>query len=100
MLMTAPAAPIRIPIGMERDAELRMRRLGLILACAVAATALAGCTSKAILLNGDEKSVDVGYSGDVAVTLPVATKHCAGYERAPKLISASSDTAYYDCERR
>ena len=75
-----------------------MRFSTMVLACAVVAGAsLVGCSPRAFLLQGDAKSAEVGYAGDVTTATPVAAKHCAGYGRVPELVSQDMDTAYFDC---
>jgi hypothetical protein len=49
---------------------------------------------------GDSTSVDVIYAGDVAEALPVATKHCAQYERVPQYVDAVLGVASFKCVRR
>jgi hypothetical protein len=63
---------------------------------------LAGClTSQPVLLKGDTTSAEIGYSGgDVASTLPIASQHCASYERVARLAESSPWVAYYACDRR
>ena len=75
-----------------------VRLLGLSIIGAV----LGGCLSpQPILQNGDATSVEIGYSGgDVANTLPLASRHCASYERAARLVDSSPWVAYYACDRR
>ncbi len=74
-----------------------VRLLGLSIVGAV----LSGClTPQPLLQNGDASSVEVVYSGDVAGTLPIASRHCASYERAARLVDSSPWLAYYACDRR
>jgi hypothetical protein len=75
-----------------------MRLSTRVLVCAVVAGAsVVGCSPRAFLLQGDDKSAEVGYANDVATAMPVAAKHCAGYGRVPELVSQDMDTAYFDC---
>ena len=71
------------------------------LGVALAGLALSGCTGpKPFVREGDANSVEIGYSGDIASTLPLARAHCAGFERVPQLVTADVDYAVYDCIRR
>lgn len=66
-----------------------------MLALALAGT---GCSGpQPFIRDGDAKSVEVAYYGDVATALPLARKHCAQYERVPQLIDRGLDTAIFDC---
>ena len=63
--------------------------------------AVAGCAGgQPFLLRGDAVSAEIGYSGNITATLPVATLHCAQFERVPELIGKSLDIASYDCRKR
>lgn len=62
---------------------------------------LAGCNGpRPFIRNGNADSVEIGYYGDVAGTLPLARTHCAQFERVPRLAEAALDLAVYDCLRR
>ena len=75
--------------------------LSTTLALSVAAVALAACAgSHPFIRSGSEKSVDIGYSGDVGGTRSLAERHCAGFNRVPRLVDSSTDTAYYQCDPR
>ena len=68
------------------------------LAVSVAAIALAGCSGPhPSIRQGDSNSVDIGYSGDVGATLPLARQHCAQFERVPELAQQRINVAQYDC---
>lgn len=70
----------------------------LALACAVLAAPLAGCNGPhPFVRDGDANSVDIFYSGDVAMALPVAKKHCAQYERVPQYVDAAVGIASFKC---
>jgi hypothetical protein len=77
-----------------------MHRFFAVLALMLATS---GCTSPhPYIRQGDAKSVDVGYYGDAASALPLATQHCARYERVAKLVDAGSDaggieSAIFEC---
>lgn len=59
---------------------------------------LAACTApSALLLEGDADSAKITYSGDLTQAKAVAARHCARYERVPRLQMADMDTAYYAC---
>jgi hypothetical protein len=68
----------------------------------VVGAALSGCpTPQPLLQNGDASSAEIGYSGgDVASTLPIASRHCASYERVARLVDTSPWVAYYACDSR
>jgi len=62
---------------------------------------LAGCAGpKPFVREGNADSVAIGYSGDVASTLPLARAHCARFERVPHLVETTIETADYDCVGR
>jgi hypothetical protein len=72
----------------------------LALAAGAAGAALSGCTaSHPSILKGDANSVEVSYGGDVASALPLARRHCAQFERVPRLVDAGIDLALFDCVR-
>ena len=78
-----------------------MRISVLALVCgALAGASLAACAPRAILLEGDDKSVEIGYANDVSAAMPIAVQHCAGYARVPRLVSQTMDIAYFDCVAR
>jgi hypothetical protein len=65
----------------------------LLFACIVA-----GCAGpKPFLIDGDAKSAEVGYASDPATAWPIASAHCARYERLPRLLQAQENIAYYQC---
>ena len=75
----------------------RIAFLGAAMAAGATAT-LAGCTTPhPFVVSADEKSVDIGYSGDPAAALPVARNHCAAYQRVPRLAYTGDSIAYFDC---
>jgi hypothetical protein len=64
----------------------------------VASAAMAGCGGPhPFVAEGDAKSVQVNYYGDVATTWPLARQHCARYERAPRLNYSGDGIAAFDC---
>jgi len=72
-----------------------------LLGVSVVAAVLSGClTSQPFLQQGDASSAEIVYSGDLAKTLPIASRHCASYERVARLVDASPWLAYYACDRR
>ena len=73
-----------------------------LLGLSIVGALLGGCpTSEPVLLNGDTTSAEVGYTGgDVASTLPLASRHCASYERAARLVDKTPWVAYYACDSR
>jgi hypothetical protein len=80
----------------------RIPALGMILAVAAA---LAACNApKPNIREGDADAVQVTYGGDVATAWPLARKHCAQYERVPRLADVGAgenglDLANFDCIR-
>jgi hypothetical protein len=77
---------------------------GLVVAAtfigAVTGAILSGCSGpQPFVREGNAASVEIGYAGDVASALPVARRHCAGFERVPRLVSAGIDIALFDCVR-
>ena len=82
---------------MRNPSFAALRLLGMSLAGAV----LGGClVGQPALQHGDEKSAEILYSGDVASTLPIAKRYCAGYERVARLVDTTPGVAYYACELR
>jgi len=77
-----------------------MRLSTLSLIAAFAGFDLCACSTHAFLIQGDEKSAQVGYAGDVASATPIAVKHCAGYGRGAELVSDEMDKAYFACIAR
>jgi hypothetical protein len=74
-----------------------VRLLGLSILGAV----LSGClTPQPLLQNGDVNSAEVVYSGDLAGTLPIASRHCASHERVARMVDSTPWLAYYACDRR
>ncbi len=72
----------------------------LLLAVGSAAAALSGCSAPhPAIRSGDANSVEVSYAGDVASALPAARRHCAGFERVPRLAETGIDTAIFACVR-
>lgn len=64
------------------------------------AGSLAGCSSpRAILVQGDAKSATVAFRGSLKTATAVAKRHCARYERVPRLLGTDVGTAYFDCVR-
>jgi hypothetical protein len=62
--------------------------------------AAAGCSwEKPFLLQGDAKSAQVGFSGNIEGATLVAKQHCAQYERVPRFLEAEENIAYFDCVR-
>jgi hypothetical protein len=59
---------------------------------------VSACISpKPILLQGDARSAQVTYSGDIDSATLVAKQHCAQYERVPRFLEAEEDVAFFDC---
>jgi hypothetical protein len=78
----------------------RTAAIVVMLALGTTGDMLSGCTApRPTLHSGDANSVEVSYAGDVASTLPVARRHCAQFERVPRLVDAGTDLAIYDCVR-
>jgi len=72
----------------------------LTLAIGIAVAALPGCSGvNPFVRQGDANSVEVGYSGDIASAMPVARRHCAQFERVPRLVGPTLDGALFDCVR-
>jgi len=81
-----------------RNPRLTAARL---LGLSIAGAALGGCpTAQPLLQNGNASSVEVVYSGDLASTLPIASRHCTSYERVARLVDSTPWLAYYACDRR
>jgi hypothetical protein len=73
----------------------------LISALSVAAVILAACTGPSPFVRaGDASSVEIGYSGDVDATLPLARRHCAQFEKTPLLVDAGANIAVFQCVGR
>jgi len=75
-----------------------MRRQ-FVLAAALAAGALGGCTleHQNRIYSGDANSVEILYSGDRNATIPLARQYCARYEKVPDPVSVSDDKIVYAC---
>jgi hypothetical protein len=74
--------------------------IALALAASAAGAALFGCSGPhPFIHDGDMNSVEIGYSGDVASTLPLARRHCGQFERVPRLVDPGLDIAIFDCVR-
>lgn len=73
--------------------------VSLALATCAAGAALSGCTSHPYIVQGDAKSVEVSYGSDVARALPLARRHCAQFERVPRLVDSGAELALFDCVR-
>jgi hypothetical protein len=77
----------------------------LVFMCGAAVGALAGCNApNPNIREGSAESVQVSYGGDVATAWPLARKHCAQYERVPRLSDTETgenglDLANFDCIR-
>ena len=79
----------------------RSATFALMLAIGAAGAVLSGCTAPhPAVRTGDANSVEVSYGGDVASALPLARRHCAQFERVPRLTDAALDIAIFDCIRR
>ena len=84
----------------------RDRMLALGLAFGAAATTLVGCNApNPNSREGTADTVQVSYGGDIATAWPLARKHCAQYERVPRLSNTEVgenglDLANFDCIRR
>lgn len=66
----------------------------------VAAATLAGCTApQPVVREGSADSVQIDYSGDPGSALPLARRHCAQFERVPRLAEADGEIARFDCVR-
>jgi hypothetical protein len=83
----------------------RDRMLALGLAIGAVAGVLTACNApKPNIREGDADMVQVTYGGDVATAWPLARKHCAQYERVPRLADVGVgenglDLANFDCIR-
>lgn len=77
----------------------------LPLAIGAVAAALAACNApKPNIRQGNADKVEISYGGDVATAWPLARKHCAQYERVPRLADVGIgenglDLADFDCIR-
>ena len=68
-------------------------------ALALAAT-LSACTAPhPYIVKSDANSVEISYGSDVASALPLARRHCAQFERVPRLVDSGADLALFDCVR-
>ena len=96
--------PATLPIGLpaSRFASMLRTPASPCLASALSAVAfLAACTGPSPFVRaGDANSVEVGYSGDVEAALPIARRHCAQFEKVPRLVDAGANVAAFNCVRR
>jgi hypothetical protein len=66
----------------------------LVLVCSAGVT----CAGpKPFLLQGDSRSVQIGYGGNVESATPIAKQHCAQFERIPRFLEAQENVAFFDC---
>jgi hypothetical protein len=66
--------------------------------CTLLGAVLLGCTAPHPYIHGgDANSVEIGYAGDVASTLPLARQHCARFARVTRLADQGLEFARYDC---
>ena len=70
-----------------------------LLCFAVVGSLTIACTAKPFVLEGDANSAQITYGGDLAAVTSVAKRHCAQFERVPRLQQVSEDVAYFDCVR-
>jgi hypothetical protein len=78
------------------------RRPGLAAICVWGILA-AGCTAdpiKNMVMEGNADGVAIQFAGDVGATLPLAQKHCAQYERVPRLRDTRDEIVNYACITR
>jgi hypothetical protein len=62
---------------------------------------LAGCAGpQPFVASGDAKTVQVNYSGDAGSAVPLAQRHCAGYDKAARLDYSGDGIAVFDCVPR
>ena len=72
---------------------------------AVTAATLFGCNAPApSIREGNANSVQIDYGGDIATAWPLARRHCAQYERVPRLAETGDgdngiENASFDCVR-
>jgi hypothetical protein len=72
-----------------------MFRIGL---CAAgAAIALSGCASQ-LPVTGNETSVVIGGTADVATAFPLAEKHCANYGKVAHFKHVEGFRVEFDCD--
>jgi len=78
-----------------------MRRYAARLFLLTLGMPLCGCEphQEAVAMQGNAHSVVINYVGDISITLPVARKHCAQYERVPVLAETKPDYVVYACLR-
>jgi hypothetical protein len=82
-----------------------MLRFALAVGLAVAAPS--GCNApNPNIREGNADSVEIAYGGDLATAWPLARKHCAQYERVPRLAETGTgagdngiDLASFECIR-
>jgi hypothetical protein len=71
-----------------------------LFAITAAAALLAGCfNTRAFIREGNANSVEIGFPGDLSDAWPLARKHCAQFEKVPKLLEADEETALFDCRK-
>jgi hypothetical protein len=99
-----------LPLGEPGDSLAAVTKIDRLLTFAsmfgVAAAALAACNAPhPNIREGDADSVQITYGGDVATAWPLARKHCAQYERVPRLADIGVSEgggmvlANFDCVR-
>jgi hypothetical protein len=64
-----------------------------------ALAALAGCAAPPhdVVMEGNADGVIISYTGDIALTEPLARQYCARYERVPVLHQSTDSNVVYFC---
>ena len=74
-----------------------MRRRPILFSLIAGGLGAACAGPKPFLLQGDARSAQVGYTGNLEAATLVAKQHCAQYERVPRFLEAAEDVAFFDC---
>jgi hypothetical protein len=92
--------------GDSLSAVTKLDRMLILALMSGAAVMPAGCSApKPNIREGNADTVQVSYGGDVATAWPLARKHCAQFERMPRLADTEIgenglDLANFDCIRQ
>jgi hypothetical protein len=81
----------------ERTSAAKAARLLAVVLATGAGAAACGATP--FVLDGDADYVRVTYAGDMESATAAATRHCAQFERVPRLREIEESVAFFFCVR-
>ncbi len=84
----------------RRRLRIEADRIARLFGVALLGGAVTGCHAPhPVIMQGGAGSVAIAYVGDLAGVDALARRHCASYERVPRLEQVQQNTVYYDCVR-